>query len=140
MVPWPGKSEFEKGPVSDGERNLSRKSLWYPDVYDQYNGTFLCCRLPGQVTLRNLADGRVVTLTTGIRDTEILDIESDGTMLYRADDKIYQTKIAGSEIAPASLVAQGDDVPEVHWAFWSKQPPPAQPIGMENAIPHDGRR
>lgn len=123
------------GPGALGERTWG--SFWYPPTFSGYEfvlGDFEA--MPGTVWMRNLADHRVVEIETHIRDTEVLDIEPDGTILYRCDDKIYRSRIEGEHLAPAKLVVQGDDVPEVHWAFWSPQPPPAKPIGLENAVPH----
>ncbi|MGH9475300.1 MAG: hypothetical protein ACRD1C_03085 [Terriglobales bacterium] len=129
------KPAASPGPGQTGERMGG--SYWYPPTFSDYE--FVLddeTAMPGIVWLRNLADRRVIELNTHIRDTEVLAIEPDGTLLYRCDNKIYQSRIMGKLLAPAKLIAQGDDVPEVHWAFWSSQPPPAKPVGLDNAVPH----
>ena len=56
------------------------------------------------------------------KDSDVLAIESDGRILYLANDSIYLAKIDGTQINPPTLIVKDADVPEVHWAFWG---PPA---------------
>jgi hypothetical protein len=44
----------------------------------------------------------------------------DDVVLYRVNDAIYQARIDGEQLKDITLVVKGEDVPEVHWAFWSK--------------------
>lgn len=63
-------------------------------------------------------------------DSEVLDVQHDGGMLYRVYDEIFEATIAGNTIGPPKLLTKGEDVPEVHWAFWSASPAtpaPAKP-------------
>jgi hypothetical protein len=40
--------------------------------------------------------------------------------LYRVNDPIYSAQIEGDKLGPPTPVVKNDDVPEVHWVFWSK--------------------
>lgn len=90
-------------------RELPRVRGMYPD------NIFM----PGRLTLQNLFDQRKVAIQTGQQDSEILDVRSDGLVLYRVNDSIFEAKIEGDKLSPPTLVVKDDDVPEVHWAFWS---------------------
>lgn len=93
-----------------------------PDVRIEYQSQFLDLYMPGKIVLQDLSDGRKLDLDTGQQDSEIIAIRSDGEMLYRVNDSIYSAEIVGSQITARTLVvADGDDVPEVHWAFWVHQ-------------------
>jgi hypothetical protein len=100
-----------------GERTWATDRV--PSVYDLYaHGLENDFVLPGILTLQNLADGRELRIETGQEDSEILWVGQD-KLLYRVNDTIYQASIAGDKLEDASVIAKGDDVPEVHWAFWS---------------------
>ncbi len=73
----------------------------------------------GILTLQNLADGRKIRIVTGQEDSEILRVQGD-IVLYRVNDEIYQARIAGDQLKDTTLVVKDDDVPEIHWAFWSR--------------------
>ncbi|MGH9469848.1 MAG: hypothetical protein ACRD1N_05830, partial [Terriglobia bacterium] len=75
--------------------------------------------IPGTLILDNLADDRRITLKTNEEDSEILDVRSDGLVLYRVNDEIFSAQIEGDKLSAPRLVVKDDDVPEVHWAFWS---------------------
>jgi hypothetical protein len=76
--------------------------------------------MPGSLLLQNLLDGRKITIETGQQDSEIIDVRSDGLVLYRVNDSIFSAQIEGHKLsAPTVVVKDDDDVPEVHWAFWS---------------------
>ena len=79
--------------------------------------------VPGVLTLDNLADGRHVAISTHQADSEILDVRRDGLVLYRVNDEIFRARIEGEKLSAPKLVVKGDDVPEVHWVFWSSAPP-----------------
>lgn len=75
--------------------------------------------IPGILVLDNLEDGRRITLQTNEEDSEILDVRSDGLVLYRVNDLIFSAQIEGDKLSAPTLVVKDDDVPEIHWAFWS---------------------
>jgi hypothetical protein len=74
---------------------------------------------PGILTLENLVDGRKVRIETNEEDSEILSVTGD-TVVYRVNDTIYQGRISGGEMLAPTVVVKGEDVPEIHWVFWSK--------------------
>ena len=98
-----------------------------PDVRGRYEaedeellqGRSLAASMPGVLVLYNLADGRKIRIITGQEDSEILDVSGD-TVLYRVNDAIYTARILGNRLNQPTLLCKDDDVPEVHWAFWSK--------------------
>jgi hypothetical protein len=75
--------------------------------------------IPGTLLLDNLEDGRRITLDTGQEDSEILTVRADGLVLYRVNDSIFSAQINGNKLTKPSLVVKDQDVPEVHWVFWS---------------------
>jgi hypothetical protein len=75
--------------------------------------------LQGILTLENLSDGRKVRIETGQEDSEILQVEGD-IVLYRVNDTIYRARIAGDQLKDTTVLVRDEDVPEIHWAFWSK--------------------
>ncbi len=74
----------------------------------------------GRLLLQNLVDGRKIRIETGQQDSEVLDVGKDGLVLYRVNNEIFSTQIEGDKLAAPTLVVKGEDVPEVHWVFWSK--------------------
>ncbi len=110
--------DHKPGPGRENERGSSTDRL--PNVQEQY-ATFLGreTSLPGILVLQDLADGRKIRIETGQEDSEILRVEGD-TVLYRINDTIYQAKIVGDQLKDATVVVKDEDVPEIHWAFWSK--------------------
>ncbi len=83
--------------------------------------------MPGKLLLQNLVDGRKITIDTGQQDSEVLDVRKDGLVLYRVNDEIFSARIKGDKLSAPTLVVKGNDVPEVHWVFWSKAEVSAQP-------------
>jgi len=75
--------------------------------------------IPGVLVLDNLEDGRRIILNTAQADSEILDIRTDGLVLYRVNDTIFQAHIEGDKLTQPALVVRDDDVAAVHWVFWS---------------------
>jgi hypothetical protein len=75
--------------------------------------------IPGILILDDLDDGRRITIQTGQEDSEILTIRDDGLVLYRVNDSILAAQIEGNKLGEPSLVVKDEDVPEVHWVFWS---------------------
>lgn len=78
--------------------------------------------MPGEIDLYNLQDGRRVGLKTGQQDSEVLNVSSS-QVLYRVNDAIFSARVDGSHVGPASLIASGPSVPEIHWVFWSNAAP-----------------
>jgi hypothetical protein len=76
-------------------------------------------RIPGILVMQNLSDARKIRIETGQEDSEILWVGSDN-VLYRVNDTIYQAKIAGDKLQDTTVVVKDEDVPEIHWVFWSK--------------------
>jgi len=93
-----------------------------PDVRLEFEDMRLGCAIPGTLILDNLVDGRRIMLETHKEDSEILDVGNDGLVLYRINDEIFSAQIEGDTLSGATLVAKGEDVPQVHWAFWSGTP------------------
>lgn len=83
--------------------------------------------IPGTLILDNLVDRRRITLHTNEEDSEILNVRNGGLVLYRVNDEIFSAQIEGHNLGPPTLVVKGDDVPEVHWVFWSNVSPRASP-------------
>jgi hypothetical protein len=75
--------------------------------------------IPGTLLLDNLEDGRRITIDTGQEDSEILTVRADGLVLYRVNDSIFSAQIEGDKLSQPTLVVKDEDVPEVHWVFWS---------------------
>lgn len=90
-----------------------------PDVRLEYGSIDFVFYIPGTFTLDNLEDGRRITLKTNEEDSEIIDVRRDGLVLYRVNDSIFSAQIEGDRLSAPTLVVKDDDVPEVHWAFWS---------------------
>src|SRR6185437_8889396 len=110
--------------VWDPRSNRTDQRALLPSL-DQYGARFYRLYLPGKIEMLNLADGRKITLDTEQMDSEVLAISSKGDVLYRSYDKVFGASIEGTRMTAGKLLAQGDDVPEVHWAFWSSAPVPA---------------
>jgi hypothetical protein len=75
--------------------------------------------LPGKLVLQNLADGRKIRIETGQEDSEVLWV-GDDKVLYRVNDTIYQARIDGEKLKDTTVVVKDEDVPEIHWVFWSQ--------------------
>jgi hypothetical protein len=110
--------DHKPSPGRENERNSSTDRL--PNVQQEY-ATFSgrWNWKPGILVLQNLADGRKIRIETGQEDSEVLVIQEDA-VLYRVNDTIYQAKIAGDQLKDPTIVVKDEDVPEIHWVFWSK--------------------
>lgn len=107
-------------PGRENERPEERKTDRLPPVrtlYRSFKGHNIV--LPGILALQNLADGRKIQTETGQEDSEILRVDGD-VVLYRVNDTIYQARIEGNQLKDTTVVVKDEDVPEIHWAFWSK--------------------
>ena len=120
--PWlvTSVAEWRPGPDENPGHDQERKwsNAQFPDVNGGYGSLFIDLFLPGRLILDNLTDGRRIALETGQEDSEVLAIENDGRILYRANDSIYLAKIDGTQIKAPTLFVKDADVPELHWAFW----------------------
>ncbi len=106
-------------PGRQNERDFETAAL--PDVQNEYHDYFdhLKIWLSGTQILQNLRDSRKIRIETGQEDSEILNVR--GTeVFYRVNDAIYQAKIVGNKVGKATLLVHDQDVPEIHWIFWSK--------------------
>lgn len=107
-------------PGRENERTWDEKTDRLPPVqrlYEQFGQQEFA--RPAILVLQNLADGRKIRVETGQEDSEILWVDDD-SVLYRVNDAIYQAKIVGDKLQGATLIVKDEDVPEVHWVFWSK--------------------
>lgn len=108
----------KQNPGAEHERSTRTDTL--PNVRELYAmSAGRNCFIPGDVTLLNLSTQRRIALHTGEEDSEILQVEAD-TVLYRVNDTIYQAKIVGDQLKDSTILVKDEDVPEIHWAFWSK--------------------
>ena len=76
---------------------------------------------PGVLFLHNINTRKTIEWSTGQGDSEVLLVE-DKTVYYRIDDKIYQAQIInGKKLGKPELLLKDDRVPDIHWAFFSRQ-------------------
>jgi hypothetical protein len=116
--PSPGRNN-ERGPEAFGDYEIAGSkgndgNARFPLIRGQYSSSFF---LPGVLVLQNLEDGRKIRIATNQEDSEIVNVSGD-TVIYRVNDAVYQAKIAGDKLQGVMLLARGEDVPEIHWAFW----------------------
>jgi hypothetical protein len=105
-------------PGRENERNYETDSL--PNIRQLYSQVAAKeTSIPGILLLDNLEDGRRITIDTGQEDSEILTVREDGLLLYRVNDSILAAQIEGDRLGKPILVVKDEDVPEVHWVFWS---------------------
>ena len=133
MGPGPDDQYRDTSPVHEDESNHWVKDL-LPDVRDQFYLMDSGLYIPGIFVLDNLVDGRRITLEIHQEDSEILDVRKDGLVLYRVNDEIFEAHIEGDKLSAPKLVVKGEDVPEVHWAFWSKAG--TEPHALAEGAPH----
>ncbi len=105
-------------PGADHERDVETANL--PSVRAMYAmSAGRDWRIPGMLVLRNMRTGQKITLRTGEEDSEVIGMH-EGTVLYRVNDKIYQATLDGESLKETKLIVEDEDVPEIHWAFWSQ--------------------
>jgi hypothetical protein len=105
-------------PGRNNERNWRTERL--PNVqawYEESSASLYWS--PGVLILQNLADGRKIRIETDQEDSEILWAGQD-SVVYRVNDTIFQARIASHRLQDVTVLVKDDDVPEIHWAFWSK--------------------
>jgi hypothetical protein len=110
--------DHKTSPGRENERSQETDRL--PNVQTEY--AIFAAKwtwFPGILTLQNLTDGRKIRIETGQEDSEILKVKDD-LVLYRVNDAIYQARIDGSQLKDTTVIVKDEDVPEIHWAFWSK--------------------
>ncbi|MHB8410587.1 MAG: hypothetical protein ACYDDI_01415 [Candidatus Acidiferrales bacterium] len=113
-----GNPNHGPNPGVENERGFETDFL--PNVRELYS--IFAARssfIPGYLELFNLKTHQKITLHTGQEDSEIL-WAGDNQVLYRVNDTIYQARIVGDKIRDPAVVVKDDDVPEIHWVFWSK--------------------
>jgi hypothetical protein len=106
-------------PGTENERTWDEKTERLPPVqrlYQQF-GQQEYAR-PGILVLQNLRDGRKIRIETDQEDSEIL-WAGDDSVLYRVNDEIYEAKIVGDKLQSTTMIVKDEDVPEIHWVFWS---------------------
>lgn len=54
----------------------------------------------------------------GVRDSEVVDIEPDQTVIYREGATLYKTTVGASLDRSRDVIAHGDNVETIHWAFY----------------------
>jgi hypothetical protein len=104
------------GPGHKNERSEEVPGL-LPNLQEEYSR--LPIYYPGVLVLQNVEDGRTIRIDTGQEDSEILFV-TDNDVLYRVNDTVYQARIDGNSLENSTQIVKGDDVPEIHWAFYSK--------------------
>ncbi len=96
--------------------------VWVPGEFAENPGTEngpSNTSIPGILVLDNLEDGRRIVLNTGQADSEILAVRDDGLVAYRVNDSIFAAQIEGNELGKPTLIVNDDEVPGIHWVFWS---------------------
>jgi hypothetical protein len=71
---------------------------------------------PGRLHLYDIDTERVYTIETKQGDSEVLLIEN-GTVYYRASDRLYSVPITDKGIGVARLIATDEAIRDAHWAF-----------------------
>jgi hypothetical protein len=104
-------------PGRENERNFDSDRL--PDVHSAYAGNTATPQIPGVLVLQQIEDGRKIRIETHQEDSEILWVGGD-TVLYRVNDAIHSVKISASQLLDDKIIVQDENVPEIHWVFWSK--------------------
>lgn len=117
--PSPGR-ENERGAEAFGDYGIAGSkgnpgNARFPVVRGQFD---FASFQPGVLILQNLQDGRKIRIETGQEDSEPLNVNGD-VVLYRINDGIYQAKIVGNKLQGIMLLVKDEDVPEIHWVFWS---------------------
>lgn len=119
IMNWsPASSEIGGGSPGRENERVTPSNSAKPNIRSRYSNHFAGLYIPGKLVIQNLADERKIALNTGQEDSEVLAIRADGEILYRVNDSIYSATMKGNQITAPTLITKGDDVPDVHWAFW----------------------
>jgi hypothetical protein len=115
MVDYQPKSE--KMPESAGRPEWRKKdTATGPDMQDRFDNNDLGYVYPGRLFLYDANTERLYTIVTHQGDSEILLVE-DGTVYYRASDRLYSAPITNLGLGEPKLLAKSDVVRDAHWAF-----------------------
>ena len=76
----------------------------------------------GVLWLHHMGNGKSHRIETGQGDSEVLLVDSKA-VLYRAGDKIFRAPFQEGGLGKPVLLCEGDDVPEIHWAFYGPPQP-----------------
>lgn len=114
--------EEPNGRISPGHEN--RRSVGYkqeaprPDIDAtiKNSGSYY----PGVLFLIETGSGKMITISTGEGDSEILYVRDNSTVYYRVNDRILSAPIRGSSIGPPTELARGNELRDVHWAFFGR--------------------
>ena len=81
---------------------------------------FLKLYYPGILYILNLSTNKYIEWETGQGDSEILLVQ-DEVVYYRINDEIYKAQILnGEKLGKPELLIKDERVPDIHWAFISK--------------------
>lgn len=105
----PGQAERNKRAEKPKQR--PRTDEWF-QASDKY--------YPGTLFAIDTTSGKMITWQTGQGDSEILLIRGD-SVIYRVNDILYSARIQGTTVGSPQLLAQDEAVPDMHWAFSSRQ-------------------
>lgn len=120
ITDWNETPDTSARPGSGNERTWEERTDDLPPVQALYRTLGVeGAHLPGVLVLQNLVDGRKIRIETDQEDSEILWAD-DASVLYRVNDTIYRAMILGDRLGDATMLVKDDDVPEIHWVFWSK--------------------
>ena len=102
-----GRRQEESGPKPD------RRPL--TDLRFQHSGKYF----PGVLFLINTQTGDYFPIRTDQGDSEILLVEGSA-VYYRVNNQLLVASLQGKALGPSRVLAEGDAVPEVHWAFFGR--------------------
>lgn len=71
---------------------------------------------PGILVLYNIQTRQQYRIATGQGDSEILLIDG-GQVYYRINNEIFKAAIEEKTVGQPTLLAKGEMVPDIHWAF-----------------------
>lgn len=105
-------------PGTQNERNT--ESATRPNIRDLFAAHAAEeCYFPGVLALQNLVTNELLTIQTGQEDSEVLTMDGSN-VVYRVNDAIYTAAITRNALSHPILLAKDGNIPDVHWAFWSR--------------------
>lgn len=107
-------------PMPGSDLHRKRATATRPGIAEAYenNRKHMGEWLPGTLELINLETGTVIQQNTKQADSEVLTI-SGNQVVYRINQQIFEASILDGALQNSVLLTEGEDVPEVHWVFWS---------------------